>query len=93
MSVAYAAPAYIGLTTLLCLSYSSIECTKDKGNLDTPTKSLLCTWCIVSLVMASFIGVVSGQMMAGMTNMTHLLIVALFACVTIGISCLMIVWS
>jgi hypothetical protein len=93
MSVAYAAPMYVGLSTILCLSYSCIECTKDKGKIDTTTKSMLFAWCLVSLIVASVVAGASGEMMAGMTNMTHLLIAALLACVTLSVSCSMIYWS
>lgn len=93
MSVAYAAPMYVALSTILCLSYSCIECTKDKGKLDTTTKSLLLAWCIVVLIVASVVAGVSGEMMTGMTNMTHLLIAAVLACVTLSLSSSIIYWS
>lgn len=93
MSVAYAAPMYVGLSTILCLSYSCIECTKDKGKLDSTTKSLLLAWCIVVLIVASVVAGVSGEMMTGMTNMTHLLIAAVLACVTLSVSSSIIYWS
>lgn len=86
MSVAYAAPAYVGIATLLCLSYSCMECTRDGGSLDTTARSMLSGWCIVVLIVASIIGAVSGEMMAGMTDTTHLLIAAILACVTLSIS-------
>lgn len=93
MSVVYTAPAYVGISCLLCLSYSCIECTKEKGNLSTSNKLLLFGWCILSTIIASVIAGASGEMMAGMTNMTHLLIAALLACVTLSISSSMIYWS
>jgi hypothetical protein len=93
MSVAYAAPMYVGLSTILCLSYSCIEFTKDKGKIDNSAKSILLTWCVVVLFVASIIGAVSGQMMAGMTNATHLLIAVILACVTLSVSSSIIYWS
>lgn len=93
MSVAYAAPMYVGISTILCLSYSCIECTKDKGKLDDTTKSMLCAWCIVVLIVASVVAGASGEMMVGMTNMTHLLIAAVLACVTLSVSSSIIYWS
>jgi hypothetical protein len=93
MSVAYAAPMYVGISFILCLSYTFVECTKDKGDLNTINKLLLCAWCIVSIIIASVVAGATGEMMAGMTNMTHLLIAALLACVTLSISSSMIYWS
>lgn len=93
MSVAYAAPMYVGLSTILCLSYSCIECTKDKGKLDSTTKSMLLAWCIVVLIVASVVAGVSGEIMTGLTNMTHLLIAAFLACVTLSMSSSIIYWS
>jgi len=93
MSVAYAAPMYVGISVILCLSYSCIECTKDKGKLDTSSKSILFTWCIISTIIASVVAGVSGEMMTGMTNITHLLIAVLLACVTLSVSSSMIYWS
>lgn len=93
MSIAYAAPMYVGLSTILCLSYSCIECTKDKGKLDSTSKSILSIWCIVVLIVASVVAGASGQMMSGMTNMTHLLIAVVLACVTLSVSCSMIYWA
>lgn len=93
MSVVYAAPMYVGISCLLCLSYSSIECIKDKGNLDTSSKSILLGWCIVSTIIASVVAGASGEMMAGMGNVTHILIAAILACVTLSISSSMLYWS
>ncbi len=93
MSVAYAAAMYVGISCILSLCYSCIECTKDKGKLETSTKSILFGWCIVSTIIASVIAGASGEMMAGMTNVTHLLIAVILACVTLSISSSMIYWS
>lgn len=93
MSVAYAAPMYVGLSTILCLSYCCIEFTKDKGKLDNSTKSILSTWCVIVLFIASIIGAVSGEMMTGMTNISHLLIALILACVTLSVSSLIIYWT
>ena len=93
MSVAYAAPAYVGLTTILFLSYSSIECTKDKGKLDNSSKSFLSTWFIVSLIVTSVISGAVGEAMMGMSNVTHLSIAVLLACITLSISLGLIYWS
>lgn len=93
MSIAYAAPMYIGISTMLCLSYSCIECTKRKGKLNNSDKLMLSVWCIVSIIIASVVMGASGEMMTGMTNVTHLLIAALLACITLSISSSMIYWS
>jgi hypothetical protein len=93
MSVAYAAPMYVGISTLLCCCYSCIESTKHKGKLKDSDKSILFVWSIVSVIVASVVMGASGEMMAGMTNITHLLIAALLACVTLSISSGMIYWS
>lgn len=95
MSIAYAAavPAYVGLTTILFLSYSSIECTKDKGKLDDSSRSFLSIWCIVSFIVTTVIGGAVGGAMSGDLNTTYLLIAGLLACVTLIISSGMIYWS
>lgn len=93
MSVAYAAPMYVGISTLLCCCYSCIESTKQKGKLKDSDKSILSVWCIVSIIVASVVMGASGEMMAGMTNITHLLIAVLLACITLSISSSMIYWS
>ena len=93
MSVVYAAPMYVGISAILCLSYSCTECVKDKGKFDSSAKSILSTWCIVVLIVASVVGGASGEMMAGMTNATHLLIAGILACVTLSISSSMIYWA
>ena len=93
MSVAYAAPMYVGLTTILCLSYSCVECTKHKGKLDSSVKSILSTWCVIVLIVASVVGAVSGEIMVGMMDTTHLLIAAILACITISISSSMIYYA
>ncbi len=89
----YAAPVYVGLSCLLSLSYSCMECVKDKGDFDTATKSIMCVWVIVSGIVASVIAGVSGEMMTGMTNYTHLLIALVLACVTLSISSAVVYWS
>jgi len=91
MSVVYAAPMYVGISCILCLSYSCIESVKNK--LDTSVKLLLSGWCILSTIVACVIAGASGEMMAGMTNVTHLLIAVILACVTLSISSSMVYWS
>ena len=93
MSVAYAAPMYVGISTLLCCCYSCIESTKHKGKLKDSDKSILLTWCIVSVIVASVVMGASGEMMTGNTNILHILIAALLACITLSISSLMIYWT
>ena len=93
MSVAYAVPMYLGISTMLCLSYSCIECTKDKGKLDNSAKFILSAWCIVVFIVASVIASVSGEMMSGISNASHLLIAGILACVTLSVSSSMIYWS
>lgn len=78
---------------MLCCCYSCIESTKQKGKLKDTDKSILLVWCIVSVIVASVVMGASGEMMAGMTNITHLLIAALLACVTLSVSSLMIYWA
>ena len=93
MSVAYAAPMYVGISLMLCSSYCCIEFTKDKGKLVNSTKLILCGWCLVSIIIASVIAGASGEVMSGMTNVSHLLIAALLACVTLSVSSSLIYWS
>lgn len=89
----YAIPVYVGLSCIMSLSYSCIECIKEKGKLETATYSILFTWIIVSLIVASVISGVVGEMMVGMTNYIHLLIALILACVTLSISSLILYWS
>jgi hypothetical protein len=89
----YAAPFYVGLSCLLSLSYSCIECVKEKGNFDIATCSIFSTWVIITLIVASVIAGVAGEMMIGMTNYMHLLIALVLACVTLSISSSIIHWS
>ncbi len=89
----YAVPVYVGLSCILSLSYSCMECVKQKGKLDTADNSILCTWVIISGIVASVIAGVVGEMMVGMTNYMHLLIALILACVTLSISSSMIYWS
>ena len=93
MSVAYAAPMYVGISVMLCLSYGCIEFTKEKGKLDTSNKLILFGWCIVSIIIASIIAGASSEIMVGMPNIAHLLIAALLAIVTLFIYSIMIYWS
>lgn len=93
MSAAYAVPAYLGLSTLLCLSYLCVEFTKNKGKFDTTAKILLGVWCFVILFVASVVGGVSGEIMIGVTNITHLLIALILVCLTLIISSGIIWWS
>jgi len=89
----YAAPIYVGLSCLLSLCYSCIECAKDNGNFDTATKSIFSAWILTSIIIGSVIAGVSGEMMIGITNYTHLLIALILACVTLSISSFIIYWS
>lgn len=89
----YAVPIYVGLSCVLSLSYSCIECVKEKGKFDSATYSILCTWIIVSAIVASVIAGVVGEMMIGMTNYMHLLIALILACVTLSISGSLIYWT
>ena len=89
----YAAPVYVGLSCLLSLFYSCMEFVKDKGDFDTATKSIFCTWVIVSGIVASVVAGVSGEMAIGMINYTHLIIALILACVTLSISSSIIYWS
>ena len=89
----YAVPVYVGLSCLLSLSYSCMECVKEKGKLDTATNSILCAWVIISAIVASVIAGVVGEMMIGMTNFMHILIALILACVTLSISSCMIYYT
>lgn len=93
MSVAYAAPMYVGISTMLCCCYSCIEFTKNKGKFKDSDKSILSAWCVVSIIVACIVMGASGEIMVGMTNITHLLIAVLLACITLSISSGMIYWS
>jgi hypothetical protein len=93
MSFALAAPMYVGLSIILCSSYSCIECTKNKGKFDSSSKSMLLTWLIIVLIVGSVVAGVSAEAMGGMINITHLLIAAILACVTLSISSSMVYWT
>lgn len=89
----YAVPVYIGVSCLLSLSYSCIECVKEKGDIDNASKSILCIWVIVSSIVASIIAGAVGEIMVGMTNYIHLFIALIMACVTLSISSSLLYWS
>lgn len=89
----YAVPLYVGLSCLMSMIYSCMECVKDKGKLDTATNSILSAWFVVTMVVASVIAGVVGEMMSGMMNSVHLLIALILACVTLSISGSIIYWS
>lgn len=89
----YAVPMYVGLSCLLSLSYSCMECVKGKGKLDTATYSILSTWITVLLIVTSLIMGVVGEITIGATNYLHLLIVLILACATLSISGAIIYWS
>lgn len=93
MLVAYAVPAYVGLAILLCSIYSCIECTNNKGKFDNSVKSILLLWSCVVIIVTSVLTGAVGEMMAGMTNMTHLLIALCLVCVSLSVSSSMIYWS
>lgn len=93
MSLIYTAPLYMGISCLLSLSYGSIEYVKDKGNLNFSSKSILFCWCILSIIVTSIIAGATGEMMSGKTNITHLLIASILACVTLIISSCMVYWT
>ena len=89
----YAIPVYVGLSCVLSLSYSCIECAKDNGKLDTATNLILCAWVIVSAVVASVISGVTAEIMTKQINYMHILIALILACVTLSISSSIIYWS
>ena len=82
----YAVPVYAGLSCLLCLSYSCMECVKKKGSMDFASKSILSVWSIVSMIVTSVISGVAGEMMIGMASTTHILVALMLACVTLSSS-------
>ena len=89
----YAVPLYIGLSSLLCLSYSCMECVKEKGKLDSATHSILSCWVLISILVGSMISGVATQMMMGMTNYTFLLITLIIACSTLVFSSCLLSWT
>lgn len=89
----YAVPVYVGLSCVLSLLYSCIECVKEKGSLGNATHSILLSWCIVSTIVASVIAGVTGEMTMGVAPVTHILIALILACVTLSISSSIIYWS
>lgn len=93
MSIALAAPMYVGISLILCSSYSCIECTKNKGKFDSTSKSMLSIWCIILIIVGSVVSGASAEVMGGMINTTHLLIACILACVTLSISCGMVYWT
>jgi hypothetical protein len=70
-----------------------MECARNKGKIDNTTKSLLCGWVIVSGIVASVVAGVAGEMMVGLTNVTHILVALILVCVTLSISSSIIYWS
>lgn len=88
----YAAPFYVGISCLLSLSYSCIECAKGKGN-DMATSFILCGWIITTLIVASVVAGVAGELMMQIYNYMHLLIALVLACVTLSISSSLVRWS
>ena len=89
----YATPIYLAISSLLCLSYSCIECTKDKGDIDNATKAILSGWCVCSVIVASIITAVVGEMMVGMINYTHLILAFILALVTLCLSSSILYYS
>ena len=89
----YAVPVYVGLSCILSLSYSCMECVKNNGSTDDATKSILSSWCIVCTIVACVIAGVAGEMAIGMSNATHILIALVLACVTLSISSSMIYFT
>ena len=87
---AYAIPMYLGTSLTLCLSYSCIESTKQKGKLDGSDKSILSIWFLIALVVTSMIAGTT----SGMTSMTFISITMILAITTICISfCMVSCWS
>jgi hypothetical protein len=93
MSLFLAAPMYVGISLILCSSYSCIECTKNKGKFDSTTKSMIFSWFIITFIVGFIISGASFEMMSGMVNTTHLLVAGMMACVTLIISCGMVYWA
>lgn len=90
----YAVPAYVGLSCLLSLSYSCMECAHSKkGKIDSATKSIMLGWIIVSGIVASVIAGVVGEITIGTSSVSHILIALVLACVTLTISSAIVYWS
>ena len=90
----YAVPVYVGLSCVLSLSYSCMECAKSKkGNVDTATKSIMLGWIIVSGIVAAVIAGVVGEITLGISSVSHILIALILACVTLIISGSIVYWS
>lgn len=87
----YAVPVYVGISTLLCSLYCCIE--SMKGKLDNTVKSILCSWCVMSIIITSIIGGIAGEMTMGIAPMSHVLIMMILFCVTLSISSSMIYWT
>lgn len=80
----YLAPAagYLGIASLLCLSYCCIECAKGKGR-ETETSLISCSWIITSVIVGCLLGY--GTMVARV-NAMYIVIGILLCCVTLVIS-------
>ena len=89
----YAAPLYVGLSCTLSLIYSCIECVKEKGTIDTATKSILSVWLLVSAIVASVIAGVTAEMTTGIATTTHIMIALILGCATLSISSAILYWS
>lgn len=90
----YMIPAYIGISGILCCVYSLIECIKGKGQISTPTYSILCSWCIACLITVSGLTIISGEMMIQQVNPLHMILVCILVCATLSISsCMVSFWS
>lgn len=89
----YAAPVYVGLSCLLSLIYSCMECIRDKGKFDNATKSILCAWVLITIFVGFIVGSVSGEVYIRNYNTTHIIIALILASVTLCVSSCVIYWS
>lgn len=91
MSTLYLAPAYSGLASLMLISYTSLESAKTNKEKDDfmekNLSSVQISWCICSIVIATIIGGISGEMMLGEADTSHLVIMFILAIATLCFSC------
>lgn len=80
---------YLGIASLLCLSFCAIECAKKKTR-NTETSSILLSWVITSILVGSFLtyGTLTVRF-----NPLYLIIAILLCCITLVISGSLVYYS
>lgn len=92
MSAYYLTTTYVGFASIMCLSYLSLEIANNKTK-ENATKSVLSSWSICSLCIASFIYSVAFQSDIGFGSLQLLFIMYIVCCCTLSSSSSMIYYS